>query len=121
MTTSLRFDLVDLLAVTFLITGCILFTIGISSDTSSFQEWLRMFVEEWTPGFIIDGLLLLTVNRIIHRNERNNVLAQIGSLSNDFALDAVRRAGTEGWLPWQEHAGNFERAPAKIISRCADA
>ena len=98
MTSSLRLDLVDLLAVSFLLTGSILFCVGMTLDTRTMHEFLQVFVDEWTPGFVIDGLLLLVVNRILRRNERNGVLAQIGSLSNDFALDAVRRAQREGWL-----------------------
>ena len=98
MNINMRFDLVDMLAITFLLIGSVLFTVGISVDTRAVSEFFHVFVDEWTPGFVIDGLLLLTVNRIIRRNERNGVLAQIGSLSNDFALDAVRRARTEGWL-----------------------
>ena len=98
MTNSLRLDLVDLLALSFLVCGIALFTVGLSIDTRGLNELVATFVDEWTPGLIIDGLLLLVVNRIIHRNERNNVLAQVGSLSNDFALDAVRRARSEGWL-----------------------
>ncbi len=96
--TSLKLDLVDWLAMTFLLIGSALFLVGMTVDTRGMHELFRVFVDEWTPGFVIDGLLLLTVNRIIRRNERNSVLAQIGSLSNDFALDAVRRARTEGWL-----------------------
>ena len=95
---DLKLDMVDTLAVTFLSVGAILFLVGMTMDTRALSEFWQVFVDEWTPGFVIDGALLLVVNRIIRRNERNNVLAQIGSLSNDFALDAVRRARTEGWL-----------------------
>jgi len=98
MTASLRLDLVDLLAVSFLVIGGVIFAIGMAIDTRALHEFLRVFVDEWTPGLVVDGLLLLVVNRVIRRNERNAVLAQIGSLSNDFALDAVRRARGEGWL-----------------------
>ena len=98
MPNSLKLDLVDLLAVSFLLIGGLLFAVGMTIDTRALSEFFQMFVDEWTPGFVIDGLLLLVVNRIIRRNERNGVLAQIGSLSNDFALDAVRRARGEGWL-----------------------
>lgn len=95
---DLRLDMVDKLAVSFLTVGTTLFLIGMTMDTRALSEFWQVFVDEWTPGFVIDGALLLVVNRIIRRNERNNVLAQIGSLSNDFALDAVRRARSEGWL-----------------------
>ena len=98
MTRTIKFDSVDALAMCFLFIGGLLFAIGITVDTRGLSEFFRVFVDEWTPGFVIDGLLLLVVNRIIRRNERNGVLAQIGSLSNEFALDATRRARTEGWL-----------------------
>jgi hemoglobin-like flavoprotein len=98
LSNTLKLDLVDLLAVTFLVIGGLLFAVGMTIDTRALSEFFQVFVDEWTPGFVIDGLLLLVVNRIIRRNERNGVLAQVGSLSNDFALDAVRRARSEGWL-----------------------
>ena len=98
MTASMKLDLVDLLAVSFLLIGGGLLSVGLMVDTRALSELFQVLVDEWTPGFIIDGLLLLVVNRIIRRNERNGVLAQVGSLSNDFALDAVRRARNEGWL-----------------------
>jgi len=70
MTTSinhLKLDLVDLLAVCFLVIGSLLFALGITIDTRALSELMQTFVDEWTPGFVIDGLLLLTVNRIIRR------------------------------------------------------
>ena len=98
MTSTINLDLVDTLAMTFLIVGVSLFCLGVVIDSRDLHAFVQMFVDEWTPGFVIDGLLLLVVNRIIRRNERKNVLAQVGSLSNDFALDAVRRARSERWL-----------------------
>lgn len=55
-------------------------------------------VEEWAPSFLLDGMLLGVVNRIIRRQDRTRVLSQISSLSREFALDATRRARDEGWL-----------------------
>lgn len=55
-------------------------------------------VEEWAPSFLLDGMLLGVVNRILRRQERTRVLSQISSLSREFALDATRRARDEGWL-----------------------
>jgi hemoglobin-like flavoprotein len=43
-------------------------------------------------------VLLLVLNRIIRQHERRRVISQVGSLSNEFALDAVRRCRDEGWL-----------------------
>ncbi len=98
MFATFKLDSVDRLALGFLIVGSALFLAGLLVDTRTMGDLLQTLVDEWTPGFVIDGLLLLTVNRIIRDNERRSVLAQVGSLSNDFALDAVRRVRQEGWL-----------------------
>ncbi len=98
MFANYKLDSVDRLALGFLIVGLALFVAGLIADTRTMGNLLQTLVDEWTPGFVIDGLLLLTVNRIIRDNERRSVLAQVGSLSNDFALDAVRRVRQEGWL-----------------------
>lgn len=75
------------------------------------MSFVSQFHEEWTPGFITDGVLLLFVNRIVRRNERKRVVGQIGSLSNEFALDAVRLARDEGWLQNGALVGmEYERA-----------
>lgn len=93
-----RFDLVDGLAIALLSIGLILLAVGLLTESPQYADLLETLMQEWAPGFVIDGLLLLVVNRIIKRNERLRVLAQVGSLSNEFALDAVRRARLEGWL-----------------------
>lgn len=93
-----KIDMVDLLAVSFLCIGSCLFVCGLLFDVRTLDVLFQLFIDEWTPGFIIDGSLLLVVNRIIKNNEKRNVLAQIGSLSKDCALDPVRRARDEGWL-----------------------
>ncbi|MEM9622721.1 MAG: pentapeptide repeat-containing protein [Pseudomonadota bacterium] len=98
MSEVLKLDTVDMFAVTLLAIGMCLLALGMVIDTRTTHEFVQTLADEWTPGFVIDGMLLLVVNRIIRRNERVGVLAQVGSLSNEFALDAVRRARTEGWL-----------------------
>lgn len=98
MNHALKFDTVDGFAVGLLFFGLCLASIGLTFEPRALNELLRVLVDEWTPSFVIDGMLLLVVNRIIKRNERLRVLAQVGSLSNEFALDAVRRARSEGWL-----------------------
>ena len=99
-------DLVEVFALVLLAVGVVLIGIGWVEGTHASSELTRVLVEEWTPGFVIDGLLLFAVNRIIRRNERKRVLAQLGSLSNEFALDAVRLARTEGWLMEGEVRGS---------------
>lgn len=62
------------------------------------RSGFRGGVEEWAPSFLLDGMLLGVVNRILRGQERKRVLSQISSLSREFALDATRRARDEGWL-----------------------
>lgn len=94
-----RFDAVDLLAYVLLAIGLALFAWGLMLDTpTSMDDLVRGHYADWTPGFVIDGILLLVLNRVIHSHERRRIINQVGSLSNEFALDAVRRCREEGWL-----------------------
>jgi len=94
-----KLDLIDVLALLFIVVGVGLFAYGLFLDPpSSFDEVLLTHFGDWTPGFIIDGVLLLIINSVIHTHERRRVISQVGSLSNEFALDAVRRCRDEGWL-----------------------
>ena len=94
-----KLDLIDILALLFIVVGAGLFAYGLFLDPpSSFDEMLLTHFRDWAPGFIIDGVLLLIINNVIHMHERRRVISQVGSLSNEFALDAVRRCRDEGWL-----------------------
>jgi hemoglobin-like flavoprotein len=94
-----KFDLVDLLAVTLLLAGVGLFAWGLQLDPpATAQELVSVTFGDWTPGLVIDGALLFILNRVIHSHERKRVISQVASLSNEFALDAVRRCRDEGWL-----------------------
>lgn len=93
-----RSDAIERLALCFLAIGLTLYGFGLVSDPRAAGEMLRVFIDEWSSGFVVDGTLLFVMNRLIKSNDRKNVLAQIGSYSNDFALDALRRARQEGWL-----------------------
>jgi len=94
-----KLDLIDVLALLFIVAGAGLFAYGLFLDPpSSLEEFVLASFGDWTPGFIIDGVLLLTINGVIHTHERRRVISQVGSLSNEFALDAVRRCRDEGWL-----------------------
>jgi hypothetical protein len=105
-----KLDLIDILALVFVATGGGLFAYGLVLDPpSSVDELVLVHFGDWAPGFFIDCILLLIINRVIHRHERRRVINQVASLSNEFALDAVRRCRSEGWL----HSGimsgmNFE-------------
>lgn len=66
----------------------------------------------WAPGLVTDGILLWVVNGIFRRHERKRVLSQMGSLSREFALDAVRRSREEQWL----HDGSLA---GQVLSRAA--
>jgi hemoglobin-like flavoprotein len=96
--TGTVFDSIDHLAIGFLVLGGILMVSGTLMDPpGGLRDFLLLHFSDWTPGLITDGLLLLVVNHILRRHERRRVVAQVASLSNEFALDAVRRVRQEGW------------------------
>jgi hemoglobin-like flavoprotein len=82
-----------------LFSGMGLFAWGLQlAPPESIQELVLVNFGDWTPGLVIDGALLLILNRVIHSHERKRVISQVASLSNEFAFDAVRRCRDEGWL-----------------------
>ncbi len=94
-----KLDFIDVLALLLIVVGAGLFAYGLSLDPpSSLEELVLTQFGDWTPGFIIDGVLLLIINSVIHMHERRHVISQVASLSNEFALDAIRRCRDEGWL-----------------------
>ncbi len=94
-----KLDLIDGLAILLIVLGLTLFIYGISlNPPGSIQQLLETHFGDWTPGFVTDGVLLIVINRVIHSHERRRVISQVASLSNEFALDAVRRCRDEGWL-----------------------
>jgi hemoglobin-like flavoprotein len=94
-----RFDSIDLVAFALLGSGIALFAWGwVLQPPGSAGAAIVEHYGDWTPGLVIDALLLLVLNRIIRQQERHRVINQVGSLSNEFALDAVRRCRDEGWL-----------------------
>ena len=94
-----RFDAVELFAIGLLGIGGGLLVWGVYLEPpGSTTEFISTHFGDWSPGFVIDGLLLLVINRVIRRNERKRVISQVGSLSNEFALDAVRRCREENWF-----------------------
>jgi nitric oxide dioxygenase len=94
-----KWDLIDGLAILLIGLGITLFIYGISlNPPGSIQDLVQTQFGDWTPGFVTDGVLLIVINRVIHRHERRRVISQVASLSNEFALDAVRRCRDEGWL-----------------------
>lgn len=101
----IRYDLVDAFALLLLAIGVAALAWGIHlHPPASFNELFINQYSDWTSGLVIDGVLLLVLNRVIHRHERKRVVSQVASLSNEFALDAVRRCRAEGWL----HDGTME-------------
>ena len=94
-----KFDVVDGFALVLLAVGLGLFGWGVyAGPPASFSDLVLIHFGDWTPGLVIDAVLLLVINRVIHNHERKRVISQVGSLSNEFALDAVRRCREEGWL-----------------------
>jgi len=111
-----KFDTVDLVAAVLLAVGLILFAWGslLAPPVSANQLVLTHF-GDWVPGLIVDGILLFVLNRVIRSNERRRVIRQVASLSNEFALDAVRRCREEGWLQGGLLA-NMHFAKARLAS-----
>ena len=94
-----KLDLIDGLAILLITTGVTLFIYGVSlNPPGSLDVFIETHFGDWTPGFVTDGVLLIVINRVIHMHERRRVISQVASLSNEFALDAVRRCRDEGWL-----------------------
>jgi hemoglobin-like flavoprotein len=94
-----KLDSVDLLAYALLAAGLALLAWAWSIEApASLHDVVTTHYGDWTPGFVIDGILLLVLNQVIRRHERRRVINQVASLSNEFALDAVRRCREEGWL-----------------------
>jgi len=94
-----QMDTIDRFAVALLGSGLTLFAWGLDLDwPGSLESLVSHEFGNWAPGLVIDGMLLWVVNSIFRRQERSRTLAQLASLSNEFALDAVRRSRDEGWL-----------------------
>jgi nitric oxide dioxygenase len=94
-----KIDFVNVFALILLAIGVGLFAWGWYLDPpESFRQLMLSHFGDWTPGFVIDGILLLVLNQVIRSNERRRVISQAASFSNEFALDAVRRCRDEGWL-----------------------
>jgi nitric oxide dioxygenase len=94
-----KLDFIDVLALLLIVIGAGLFAYGLSLEPpSSLEELVLTQFGDWTPGFVMDGVLLLIINSVIHSHEQRRVISQVGSLSNEFALDAVRLCRDEGWL-----------------------
>ena len=92
--------------------GAALLIYGIIVDTpASLGAFVLANLGDWSPSFFIDGLLLLTLNYVVRQSEKRRVISQFGSLSREFALDAVRRCREEGWLQSGAiHGRHFEGA-----------
>jgi hemoglobin-like flavoprotein len=94
-----RFDAVDAIAALMLTSGIALMAWGVHlRPPGSLEELVLTHFGDWTPGLAIDGVLVLVINQVIHTHERKRIINQVASLSNEFALDAVRRSREEGWL-----------------------
>jgi len=95
----LRLDGIDRFALLLLGCGAVTFLVGLWMEPhGSFGSAIEQHYPDWAPGLVTDGILLLVVNCVLRRHERRRILSQVGSLSREFALDAVRRAREEGWL-----------------------
>lgn len=92
-------DGIERFAVVLFTLGSILLLWGtVLEPPASANGFIARHYGDWAPGLLTDAILLWVVNSILRRHERHRVLCQVGSLSREFALDAVRRARDEGWL-----------------------
>ena len=105
-------DFIDWIGLLFIVLGTALFIYGVLVDTpASLGTLILDNVGDWSPSFFIDGILLLTLNYVVRQSEKRRVINQFGSLSREFALDAVRRCREEGWLHGGAISGKrFEEA-----------
>jgi hemoglobin-like flavoprotein len=92
------FDEIEMFALVLIGLGVVLAVWSAAAPPGALSEAVARSAPNWTPGLVVDGMLLWVVNGIIRKHERNRVLSQVGSLSREFALDATRRAREEGWL-----------------------
>ena len=94
-----RLDGIDAFALILLTAGVVVMAWGTLLDPpAGLNDAVLRHFGNWAPGLLTDGLLLLVVNAILRSHERTRVLSQAGSMSREFAMDAVRRARDEGWL-----------------------
>ncbi len=94
-----KLDVIDVLTLLLIVVGAGLFAHGLSLDPpSSLEELVLTQFGDWTSGIIIDDVLLLIIDSVILMHERRRVISQVSSMSNEFALHAVRRCRDEGWL-----------------------
>ncbi|MFT7518437.1 MAG: hypothetical protein ACI9MC_000568 [Kiritimatiellia bacterium] len=91
-------DLVDLTVVGLFVVGTVMLLGGLTiSPSVDLPEWVGNHYPEWI-GIYTDGAVLWILNRVIKREGKKRDLSQIGSLSNDFALDAAKVCRDKGWL-----------------------
>jgi uncharacterized protein YjbI with pentapeptide repeats len=92
------FDGIDRFAIGLLVSGFVVLAWGtLLAPPESLDAAVLFHFVNWGPGLVTNGLLLLVLNHILRKHERRRIIAQVASLSNEFALDAVRRVRQEGW------------------------
>ena len=91
-------DMINIISLHFGIAALIILIIGcqltghrglINVIGDSYSAWL---------GILVDALLLYFINWAIRREEKDKLINQFASESNDFALDATKRLRKKGWL-----------------------
>ena len=71
-----KLDFVNVFALILLAIGGGLFAWGWYLDPpESFRQMMLIHFGDWTPGFVIDGMLLLVLNQVIRSNERKRVIS----------------------------------------------
>jgi hemoglobin-like flavoprotein len=91
-------DVVELTAVALFAIGTVMMVGGmVLSPSADLSDVVGDHYPEWI-GVYADAAILWIINWVIKRDGKQRVLSQLGSLSNDFALDAAKTCRDKGWL-----------------------
>lgn len=93
-----QIDMINIISFHFAIVAAIVLFLGWKfADTRGFTNVIVDSYSEWL-GILVDAMLLYFINWAIRREEKDKLINQFASESNDFALDATKRLRKKGWL-----------------------
>ena len=86
-----KMDMINIISLHFGIAALVILMIG--SHISGHQGLINVIGDSYSAwlGILVDALLLYFINWAIRREERDKLINQFASESNDFALDATKR------------------------------
>jgi len=93
-----KMDMINIISLHFGMAALLILAIG--SRISGHQGLITVIGDSYSAwlGILVDALLLYFINWAIRREERDKLINQFASESNDFALDATKRLRKKGWL-----------------------